>query len=82
MRVDDLQAAATEETGLTDFGDDSFREGLERLVLSVNNEATLNELGEMVAAAASSPGCCGRGWRSRIGTAAIPRSTTSRSTRR
>src|SRR4249919_3876490 len=48
VRVDDLQAAATEETNLSDFGDESFREGLERLVQSVNDEATLNELGEVV----------------------------------
>ena len=32
MRVDELLAAATEEAELTEFGDDSFREGLERLV--------------------------------------------------
>ena len=48
MRVDELLAAATDETGLTDFGDDSFREGLDRLVDSVTTEATLNELGEFV----------------------------------
>jgi hypothetical protein len=48
VRVDELQAVATEEAGLTDFGDDSFREGLERLVDSLNKEATLNELGEVV----------------------------------
>jgi hypothetical protein len=48
MRVDELLTAAREQTGLTDFGDDSFREGLDRLVDSVNSEATLNELGEAV----------------------------------
>jgi len=48
VRADDLLTAASEESGLTDFGDDSFREGLERLVRSVNDEATLNELGEVV----------------------------------
>jgi hypothetical protein len=48
MQVDELLTAATEESGLTDFGDDSFREGLERLVRSVNDEATLNEFGEAV----------------------------------
>lgn len=48
MQVDELLAAAGDESGLTDFGDDSFREGLERLVDSVNEEATLNELGEVV----------------------------------
>ena len=35
-------------TGLDDFGVDTFREGLERLVDSLNNEAKLNEIGEMV----------------------------------
>jgi hypothetical protein len=44
----DLLAAACERTGLTDFGDDSFREGLERLVRSLRTEATLNALGEIV----------------------------------
>jgi hypothetical protein len=48
MRVDELLVAATDEAGLTDFGDESFREGLDRLVDSVNTEATLNELGEVV----------------------------------
>jgi hypothetical protein len=48
MRVDELLATATEETGLSDFGDDSFREGLDRLVHSVTTEATLNELGTVV----------------------------------
>jgi hypothetical protein len=48
MQIDELLAAAVGETGLTDFGDESFREGLERLVQSVNEEATLNELGEVV----------------------------------
>jgi hypothetical protein len=32
---DELLATAQERTGLTDFGDDSFREGLERLVRSL-----------------------------------------------
>lgn len=48
MQVDELLAAAQEQTGLTDFGDDSFREGLERLVRSLEEEATLNDLGEVV----------------------------------
>src|SRR6516162_5665087 len=48
MQVDELLNTAIEESGLTDFGDDSFREGLERLVRSVNDEATLNEFGEAV----------------------------------
>jgi hypothetical protein len=32
--VEDLLGSARAETGLEDFGDDSFREGLERLVRS------------------------------------------------
>jgi hypothetical protein len=48
MQVDALLSDATEQTGLTDFGDDSFREGLDRLIASINAEATLNELGETV----------------------------------
>jgi hypothetical protein len=43
---DDLMAAARDETGLSDFGDDSFRDGLERLCRSLTNEATLNAIGE------------------------------------
>jgi hypothetical protein len=45
---DELLAAARDQTGLDDFGDDSFREGLERLVRSVRDEATLNVVGEVV----------------------------------
>ena len=36
---------ACEQTGLTDFGEDSWQEGLERLVDSFRTEAALNELG-------------------------------------
>ncbi len=42
---EDLLAAAETETGLSDFGDDSFREGLERLVASLRKEAALNAVG-------------------------------------
>ena len=48
MRVEELLAAATEQTGLTDFGDDSFREGLERLLRSLEDEANLSEFGAAV----------------------------------
>ena len=48
MHVEALLATAVEEAGLDDFGDDSFREGLERLVASVEAEATLNDLGTVV----------------------------------
>src|SRR5262245_55826720 len=46
--VDQLLATASERTALDDFGADSFREGLERLVRSLQTEATLNDLGAMV----------------------------------
>jgi hypothetical protein len=47
MDVEGLLAAAREQTGLDDFGDDSFREGLDRLVDSIDTESNLNELGQM-----------------------------------
>ncbi len=43
-----LMAAATAEAGLGDFGDDSFREGLDILVRSFREEARLNATGEAV----------------------------------
>jgi hypothetical protein len=36
---------AVEQTGLTDLGDDSWQEGLDRLVDALQHEADLNELG-------------------------------------
>jgi hypothetical protein len=42
----DLMAKAIAQTGLDDFGDDSFREGLEVLVRSLRDEARLNAGGE------------------------------------
>jgi hypothetical protein len=39
-------AAAVERTGLEDFGDDYFREGLEILVRALGEEARLNARGE------------------------------------
>jgi hypothetical protein len=44
--VTDLLDAAQAQTGLHDFGDDSFREGLPRLVQALNSEADLNALGQ------------------------------------
>ena len=40
-----LEAAAAAETGLTDFGDPTYRDGLAVLVDSLAGEAQLNELG-------------------------------------
>lgn len=45
-RVDDLLDEARSGTGLDDFGDDSFREGLEILLRSLRDEARLNAVGE------------------------------------
>src|SRR5690348_10296580 len=42
----DLIASAAASTGLDDFGDDSFREGLDILVRSLQDEANLNAVGE------------------------------------
>ncbi|OMB80821.1 sulfotransferase family protein [Mycolicibacterium conceptionense] len=42
----DIKAKAVEQTGLTDFGDDSFAEGLAILLESLDTEARLNERGE------------------------------------
>jgi hypothetical protein len=44
---DALMALAREQTGLDDFGDDSFRDGLERLCHALQTEAKLNAVGEM-----------------------------------
>ena len=43
---DELIDDARSQTGLDDFGDDSFREGLERLVRSLQHEAKLNAMGQ------------------------------------
>ncbi len=45
-----LIADACEQAGSDDFGDDSYREGLERLVDALVNEAALSELGGAVVA--------------------------------
>jgi hypothetical protein len=43
---EDLMAQAMTQTGLDDFGDDSFRPGLEVLLRSLGEEARLNATGE------------------------------------
>ena len=45
-RCEDLLDRARADTGLEDFGDDSFREGLEILTRSLRDEARLNARGE------------------------------------
>jgi hypothetical protein len=47
----DLLAAATEQTGLEDFGSGTFREGLDVYCESVQAEARLNDVGEMAVSA-------------------------------
>jgi hypothetical protein len=42
----DIQDAAVAQTGLDDFGDDTYREGLEILLASLRDEARLNARGE------------------------------------
>jgi len=42
----ELLAAAEAETGLHDFGDESFRDGLERLVRALREEASLGAIGQ------------------------------------
>ena len=44
-RVSELLARATAATSLEDFGESSFREGLERLVVSADTEARLSTRG-------------------------------------
>ena len=72
---DDLMATAVDQTGLDDFGDDSFREGLERLARSLQDEAHLNAIGQ-VALQGQLVTCSRSACRSRTGTGVIPRSMT------
>ena len=48
LQVERMIAAAKRKTGLTDFGDDWFMEPLNILVKSINQEAKLNTLGNML----------------------------------
>ncbi len=45
MEIDQMVDTACERVGSGDFGDDTWREGLEVLVRSLGTEATLNEMG-------------------------------------
>ena len=47
MDVDNLLSAAADGTGLDDFGDGSYREGLEALVASLVDDARLSEVGTL-----------------------------------
>ena len=46
LDVEQIEDEARTRTGLDDTGGDHYREGLERLVASMNEEGTLTELGE------------------------------------
>ena len=48
LDADALESEAREQTGLRDFGVGAHREGLERLVTSLNEEADLTEAGEVM----------------------------------
>jgi hypothetical protein len=48
LNADKLVATALESTGLEDFGDPTWRDGLDRYVDSLNREAHLHELGEQI----------------------------------
>jgi hypothetical protein len=51
LRADDLLQAATDATGLSDFGDDWFREPLDRLCTALDEEAELHLPGRLRARA-------------------------------
>ena len=44
--VSDIESAAVAQTGLSDFGDEAYREGLEILLGSLRDEARLNDRGD------------------------------------
>src|SRR6201989_3144382 len=46
--ADELEQGACAATGLDDFGTPYYREGLERTVDALNNEADLNDLGNVI----------------------------------
>lgn len=45
-RADDLMARAKDAASLEDFGEDSFREGLDRLVAAADGEARFTQMGQ------------------------------------
>ena len=48
LDANQIEAEARQQTGLDDFGDGQYREGLDRLVRSFNEEADLSETGEVM----------------------------------
>ena len=79
--VSEVLRRAIAQTGLDDFGDDSFREGLAILLTSLRDEAASTPAARRSSISASCH-TSASGCRWRTGTAAIPRSTTFRSPRR
>ena len=59
--VDELLQAARDETGLSDFGADTFREGLQILVSDLDMHGRLNGIGELAL-----PGLVGKLLRNRL----------------
>ena len=49
LRAEDLMATATDRAALDDFGEATFRVGLDRLLDGLAHEAQLNEVGEAMA---------------------------------
>lgn len=47
-RIESLVAAAQEQTGHDDLGEDSWQEGLDRLLHALEHEAALNDLGRAI----------------------------------
>ena len=75
LEVDRIEDEARTQTGLEDTGGDHYREGLERLVASMNEEGDLTEMGEAMLQLRLRTLLAARlGWRRP--TASIPRSTT------
>jgi hypothetical protein len=56
LTADQLIETACEQTGLDDFGADTFRLGLDRLVDGLRDEARLNDVGEAMAPNDRAPG--------------------------
>ena len=50
LDAENLVAMARETTGLSDFGEDTWQEGLERLIASYHADARLTDMGKMIAA--------------------------------
>ena len=78
MQVEELVETALARAGSEDFGEDTWREGLDVLVDSLTRESALNELGQsvMIDQIVDSWSVVSR---SSNGTPGIPRSRTKRS---